>query len=262
MDLMLALALAGLGFIGSVISGLLGVGGAAVIIPLLLYVPPLLGLPSFSVGTATAIAVTHVFFATASGAIAHARYQQVDRRLATAASAGTVLGAVSGGVASSYLSGQLLFLIFAVTVTAGALMMLLPPPGGAPSVSVERQPVSSGGAAMIGAVVGVLIGLLGAGAFMLVPLMRYALRVPTKLAIGSGLVVAAVSSAGGFLGKLATGQIPLLLAAAVVLGALPGAQLGSWIGRRLPGSVLRRLYGLLMTSIAGGLWYDLLHGGV
>lgn len=262
MDLMLALTLAGLGFVGSVVSGLLGVGGAAVIIPLLLYVPPLLGLPAFGVGTATAIAVTHVFFATASGALAHARYQQVDRRLAAAASTGTLIGALSGGVASSYLAGQVLFVIFAATVTAGALMMLLPPPRGSVMAGAATRAVRFTPAAVIGAIVGVLIGLLGAGAFMLVPLLRYALGVPTKLAIGTGLVVAAVSSAGGFLGKLATGQIPLVLAAAVVLGALPGAQLGSWIGRRLPGGVLRRLYGLLMTTIAAGLWYDLLHGAL
>jgi uncharacterized protein len=258
-DLGLSLTILALGFVGSIISGLLGVGGAAVIIPLLLYVPPLLGLGSLDIKEATAIAVTHVFFSTSSGALAHARYQQVDRGLAISSSIGTVLGALVGGVASKFVTGQLLFTVFAATVTAGAAIMLLPAPPSALHDADGKLKFSSPLAALIGAAVGLLIGLLGAGAFMLVPLMRYALRVPMKLAIGTGLVVAAVSAAGGFAAKLATGQIPLLLAAAVTLGALPGAQLGSWLGIRLSGGVLRRLYALLITSIAVGLWFDLLH---
>jgi uncharacterized membrane protein YfcA len=162
-------------------------------------------------------------------------------------------------VASKFVAGQLLFAVFAATVTVGAAIMLLPAPPPALQDADGKLRFNSPLAALIGAAVGLLIGLLGAGAFMLVPLMRYLLRVPMKLAIGTGLLVAAVSSAGGFAAKLATGQIPLLLAAAVTLGALPGAQLGSWLGLRLSGGVLRLLYAMLITSIALGLWYDLLH---
>ena len=259
MDLGLSLTILALGFVGSIISGLLGVGGAAVIIPLLLYVPPLFGLGTLDIKDATAIAVTHVFFSTGSGALAHARYQQVDRGLAIATSIGTVLGALVGGVASKFVTGQLIFTIFAATVTLGAAIMLLPAPPSAVQDAEGKLHFNRTLAALIGAAVGLLIGLLGAGAFMLVPLMRYLLRVPMKLAIGTGLVVAAVSAAGGFTAKLATGQIPFLMAAAVTLGALPGAQLGSWFGRRLSGAVLRRLYAILITSIAVGLWYDILH---
>jgi uncharacterized protein len=258
-DLGLILTILGLGFIGSIVSGLLGVGGAAVIIPLLKYVPPLLGLGSLDIKDATAIAVAQVFFSTSSGAFAHARYQQVDRGLATASSVGTVVGSLVGGVASKYLAGQVLFIIFAVTVTLGAAIMLLPAPPSALQDEKGDLHFHQGAAAAIGLAVGLLIGLLGAGAFMLVPLMRYVLRVPMKLAIGTGLVVAAVSSAGGFAAKLLTGQIPLLLAAAVTLGALPGAQVGSLLGRRLSGGALRRLYAIMITSIAIGLWYDILH---
>ena len=39
----LIFVLGGLGFVGAFVSGLLGVGGAIVMIPLLLYAPPLLG---------------------------------------------------------------------------------------------------------------------------------------------------------------------------------------------------------------------------
>jgi uncharacterized membrane protein YfcA len=41
----LAAVLLALGVVGAFVSGLVGVGGAIVMIPLLLYGPPLLGLP-------------------------------------------------------------------------------------------------------------------------------------------------------------------------------------------------------------------------
>ena len=41
MSLVLSLTLVGLGAAGSFVSGLIGVGGAIVMIPLLLYLPPL-----------------------------------------------------------------------------------------------------------------------------------------------------------------------------------------------------------------------------
>ena len=63
----------------SVVSGLLGVGGAAIIIPLLLYVPPRFGFEQLDIRTATGIAITHVFFSTSSGAVAHALRAAADR---------------------------------------------------------------------------------------------------------------------------------------------------------------------------------------
>ncbi len=125
MDLGLSLTILALGFAGSIISGLLGVGGAAVIIPLLLYAPPLLGLGSLDIKDATAIAVTHVFFSTSSGALAHARNQQVDRGVAISTSVGTVLGALPGAQLGSWLglrlSGGVLRLLYAMLITSIAL---------------------------------------------------------------------------------------------------------------------------------------------
>ena len=66
---------------------------------------------------------------------------------------------------------------------------------------------------------GIVVGFLGAGNFVFVPLLIYILRVPTRIAIGSNLVIAVLSTSSGFLGKLLTGQIPFLMTLAVVIGA-------------------------------------------
>ena len=51
---------------------------------------------------------------------------------------------------------------------------------------------------------GVVIGFLGAGNFVFVPLLIYVFKVPTRDAIGSTLFVALMNTAAGFVRKLVT----------------------------------------------------------
>ena len=69
----LLLALVVLSLVGAFVSGLVGVGGAIVMIPLLLYVPPLLGVGRLDVKTVTAVTMVQVFVAAVSGVIVHRR---------------------------------------------------------------------------------------------------------------------------------------------------------------------------------------------
>jgi uncharacterized membrane protein YfcA len=83
--------------------------------------------------------------------------------------------------------------------------------------------------------------------------------VPIRVAIGSSLAITAMSALTGFAGKLVTGQIPWGPAALVVLGAMPGAQLGALVSRRLPGEWLRRALLAVVVLTALRVWWDLLH---
>jgi uncharacterized membrane protein YfcA len=53
-----------------------------------------------------------------------------------------------------------------------------------------------------------VVGFLGAGNFIFVPVQIYVLKVATRIAIGSNLVIAVLSTFSGFLGKLITGRFP------------------------------------------------------
>ena len=106
---------------------------------------------------------------------------------------------------------------------------------------------------------GLAAGLIGAGgAFLLVPMLLVVVGIPIRVTIGSSLAITAVSALTGFAGKLATGQVPWLPAVMVVLGAVPGAQLGAWLSRRLSGRRLKQtlFVVVLLTSIR--VWWDLL----
>jgi len=67
-----------------------------------------------------------------------------------------------------------------------------------------------------------------------------------------------LNSSAGFLGKLLTGQIPLLLTMVVVFGAGLGAIFGERVHRRLASTMLRRIYAGLVLIIAMRVWLTLL----
>src|SRR5690625_5396791 len=65
LDLIIVLFL--IGFIGSFISGMVGIGGSVIKYPLLLYVPPLLGVGLFTAAEVAGLSAIQVFFATIGG---------------------------------------------------------------------------------------------------------------------------------------------------------------------------------------------------
>jgi uncharacterized protein len=108
--------------------------------------------------------------------------------------------------------------------------------------------------------VGIVAGLVGAGgAFLLVPLLVVVVGVPIRVTIGTSLAITAMSAVTGFVGKLITGQVPWGPAALVALGAVPGAQLGALVSRRLPAPWLRRALLVVVVLTATRVWWDLVH---
>ena len=73
------LTLAALGFAGAFASGLVGVGGAIVMIPLLFYVPPLLAVGSLDIKLVAGVTMAQVLAASAVGVWTHGR-AHIDRK--------------------------------------------------------------------------------------------------------------------------------------------------------------------------------------
>src|SRR5437899_998712 len=98
----------------------------------------------------------------------------------------------------------------------------------------------------------------------MIPLLLY---VPPLLDVGrldvktvTAVTMVQVLVAGVF-GKVVTGQVPLVPTLAVVLGAVPGAQVGALVSRRLSGSGLRRVLFVVTLGSAVRVWWDLLVPG-
>lgn len=250
--------LGAVGLLASFLSGLLGVGGSAFIIPLLLYVPRVLGTGALTMKEAAGLSIALILVGSLSGALAHRasshQAPQVGKLLAPV----TAGGALAGAVLTPWVPSAVMAGIFATLALAAGLLMFRPsPPGGdepPPGVPVTfSRPLG----VTLALAVGFLSGLVGAGgAFVLVPLMIYVLKIPTRLAMASSLQVVFFSAIAGFTGKALAGQVPWFLALGLVIGAIPGARLGAYLSRRIPAVRLRYGLAALTTGLALRLWLD------
>lgn len=248
-----------LGLFGALIAGLVGVGGAIVMIPLLLFVPPLFGADQLSMHTVAGVTMIQVAAAGIAGMLAHHGRERVDATLVGVLGGAMMFGALGGAVLSRYVSAGGLEATFAALATAAAVLMLL-----------RRQPQSEKAdrwdgrfnrplSVMLGGGVGVLAGMVGAGGgFLLMPLMIHVLHIPLRAAVGASLGVVALSGIAGALGKGVSGQVDWLLALALVAGALPGAQIGALISRRMRVQTLSLILGVFIALVAIRMWWGIL----
>jgi uncharacterized membrane protein YfcA len=250
--------LAGLGFAGAFLSGLLGVGGAIVLIPLVLYVPPVAGFATLDIKTVAGITVIQVTAAAVAGLFAHR--QAVDRRLLITLGPTMLAASFAGAVASKALPASALEAVFAGVATLAAVV-LVAFRGRVAADALAFPDVRLSGAVIIAISVGLVGGLLGAGgAFLLIPLLLHGLHVPMRIAVGTSLAVVAMSAAAALVGKALTGQIDWVLATALVAGALPGARLGSVLSRNTPSDRLTMLLALVIAIVAVRMWIALATG--
>jgi uncharacterized membrane protein YfcA len=253
----LFLLLAVLGLIGGFLSGLLGIGGGIVMVPLLLYVPPRLGVAAFDIRAVAGMTIVQVFAAALLGYLIHRQRQPGYGPVVRWMGPSMVLGTAIGGVLSRYVTLALLegvFILLALVATPLLFREPLADEAGEGPAARFSGPLAAGTALVIG----VLSGLVGVGgAFLLIPVMIYLLGVPTRAAIASSLGVIFMSSAAGLVAKLATGQVSLPWATALVAGALPGSWSGAQISRRVPARRLRLVMATLVALTALRMLLDL-----
>ena len=255
----LEIALFVLAFCGAFVSGLVGVGGAIVMIPLLYYVPPLLGAGALPIKAVAGLSMTQVLAAAVMGTWSHGRYALVHRGLAFTGGSAMAGGSLLGAVLSSHVSGRVLLTTFALMTTIALPLMFLAP--AEPPAGDDRAPVTFNRVPVIALCgsIGAVAGLIGAGgAFLLVPVLVGVLRLPMRLSIGTSLAMVGISALTGFLGKALTGQIPLWPALTVVLGSLTGAPLGARVSRRVPVPLLRGVLAGLIALVMLRVWYDVI----
>ena len=227
------------------------------IVPLLLYMPQWLGFGEIDIRTASAIAVVQVTAATLSGALAHRRRgacQWPARR--STMSVASAAGALIGGVSSAYVPAGLL--LVATACPRHDCLVTDVPAGPRRDAGAGEEPTFNLIVVLVaGLLIGLVIGMNGAGAFLMMPTLIYLVGLPTRIALGTVLAVGFPTSLAAAAGKFGTGQVPLWLSVLVVVGAIVGAQAGSWLSARTPPRVLRWIYGGLVSVIAAGLWYDI-----
>ena len=102
-----------------------------------------------------------------------------------------------------------------------------------------------------GAIVGLVLGLIGGGGSVLaVPLLVYLVGVPSPhIAIGTAAIAVALNAAFGLIAHARLGTVKWPCAIVFSIAGMLGALLGSVVGKALDGTKLLALFGLVMIAI-------------
>ncbi|WP_083955825.1 sulfite exporter TauE/SafE family protein [Brevibacillus parabrevis] len=207
MTLSLVITLFLIGFVGSFISGLVGIGGSIVKYPMLLYIPPALGLAAYTAHEVSGISAVQVFFATISGVWALRKDNLINYKLVAYMGAAIIIGSFVGGYGGKFLTADTINLVYAVLATVAAFMMFVPKKG-IDNIPLEKVQFNRTIAVIAALIVGVASGIVGAaGAFILVPIMLLVLKIPTRMTIASSLAITFISSIGSTVGKVIAGDV-------------------------------------------------------
>jgi uncharacterized membrane protein YfcA len=103
---------------------------------------------------------------------------------------------------------------------------------------------------LIGFIAGGIAGIVGVGGgFIIVPFCVAYLGFSLKKAAGTSLIAISLIAIPGIITHALLGHISWLYGIAIMLGTIPGAQLGAWIIDRLPERPVRFAFAALLTVI-------------
>jgi uncharacterized protein len=228
--------------------GMLGGGGAILVVPVLTY---LLGQSPQEAATASLVIVT---VAAIAGGVGQARNRNVCWRHAILFTAAALPAIVAGTAVGDAVSGRVLLGAFGVVMLVAAYAILRKqrtretaagPTARCPALR-PRWDVG------FGALVGFLTGFLGiGGGFVVVPVLAVALHFPIRSAIGTSLAIITATGILGAAVHFAAGRgIDLEVTAAMTAAMVAGALVGVRAGQRVSETALTRAFAALVTVVA------------
>ncbi|CAK0740385.1 putative membrane transporter protein [Gammaproteobacteria bacterium] len=265
------------GFIGGLVSGFIGSGGAFVLTPAMMS----LGVPGI---VAVASNICHKFPKALVGAIKRAKYGQVDVKLGlvlgVSAEAGVLYGAhvqedikVAFGDAGSNLYVSVAFVIVLAIVGGYVLWDALKVyragtedheeivsklarkvqsiniPGTMVYFDCLKSKVSILFTIPLGFATGMLAATIAVGGFIGVPGMHYILGAPSLMASATELVIAFVMGVGGTIKYAWSGLVDIRLAMIILAGSLFGIQLGAIGTTYVKPYMIKVVMGSIMTLV-------------
>lgn len=269
-----------LGFASGVLAGMFGIGGAVITTP---SIRALGATPIHAVGST----VPAILPGSISGAYRYAKSGLVDWRVGLSCGAAGSVFAIAGAKAADLVNAHYLMVLTAGLLAFSGISIFrsarvvtpaevpaagpegdvaeglalhpdqLPPAVEVPLGASDDEPVvapedlSMVRLVAVGAGAGALAGLLGVGGgIVMVPAFTGLLRLPMKLAVGSSLVAVAIFSVPALVTHTLLGHIDWRYALPLVVGVVPGAQVGARLTMGSSDVVVRRMFGIFVTALA------------
>jgi uncharacterized membrane protein YfcA len=230
------------GFGGGFVSGILGGGGGAVMVPLM--TGPLRMKQHMAHGTSLAVISVTALTAT----VVYAVHEPLSLALVLALGLGSIGGAVLGAKGANRLPALQLRQVFGVFLIVVALRLLV---WDSVEPLVSPAGISRWGAgAAIGFVGGVLSGALGVGGgSIFVPALVLILGIGQHEAQGISLWVVVIASVFGGWAHYRQGTMDLEAARWIVPAAIPGAVAGAIAAIFLSARTLQAVFATLLVAI-------------
>jgi uncharacterized protein len=248
----LTLALAGLGV--GIVVGLTGMGGGALMTPILVL---LFGIPPIAAVSSdlAASAVMKPF-----GGWVHARRGTVNWRLVGWLCAGSVPSAFAG-VLLLRLLGDDAAVQKTITIALGVALLLAAAGlllkawaarkrrAGGPPEPIRVRPLPT---LLLGAAGGLIVGLtsVGSGSLIIVLLLVLYPKLRANDLVGTDLVQAVPLVMSAALGHALFGDLKLDIAGAVLIGSIPGVLIGARISSRAPVGLIRAALVIVLLASA------------
>lgn len=247
------------GFTVGAVVGLTGVGGGALMTPLLVLL--------FGISPATAVGTDLLYAAITKtvGVGVHQRNRTIDWRITGRLAAGSLPAAAlalwllsrfdlrHSGVGQSLTAvlGVALVLTAAALLARGRLQHW----GRRPAVSIWRERHLAVATIVAGALLGALVTLssVGAGALGVTALALLYPQLATVRMVGTDISHAVPLTLFAGLGHWWLGSVDWTLLASLLLGSIPGIALGSQVAVHVPERVLRPVLAALLVAIGGRL---------
>lgn len=271
MDLIIAvIALSITGMLVGLASGLLGVGGCFLMVPVLYWVYTSMGFsPDIAIKVAFGTNLLVVLPTVMSSAFGHNKKGKVWWRAAIIIGIAGAAGAVIGATIASHLPGEVLKIFFGLGILAGALRMLTAKPP-----KLEQEPEDNPVLwAAWGFPMGIISGMIGiGGGVLMIPVMVLVLKFKMHRAVGTSAALMIFTSIGGVIGYIinglgvegippySIGYVNLTSWLMLAVTSVPMAQVGVILAHKLPAKQLKYIFislmiymGLKMIGVFGWL---------
>ncbi|MBZ2165946.1 sulfite exporter TauE/SafE family protein [Methanobacterium spitsbergense] len=240
-------------------SGLLGVGGGFIMVPVQFFLLTSLGIdPTTAIRVAFGTSLAVILPTAISGTIGHKRRGAVLTEPTVFMGISGIIAAFIGGTLASNIPGEYLKIIFGVLVLVAATWMLVakyPEHGSEPKKGILKYLI-------IGFIAGILSGLLGiGGGVILVPILSILMGFSMHRAVGTSTAVLIFTSLGGIIAytlngvnisglpPYSIGYVNLIQLITLSIITVPMAQLGVNASHKIPERELRYLYIAVMFYI-------------
>ena len=249
------------GFAVGLLVGMTGVGGGALMTPILIML--------FGVHPATAVG-TDLLYAAATktgGSLVHGFARSIDWRVVGRLATGSIPATILTLAALSHfnLSGEaarnLITLVLSIALFLTAFVLVF----GASIVAAYRARVAEfdpqktfTNTIIVGVVLGCLVSIssVGAGAMGVIALLMLYPHLPMAKIVGSDIAHAVPLTLIAGLGHWMMGSVNWAIIGSLLVGSLPGIFVGSYFAIRIPERALRLVLATTLFMVATRIAYD------